>query len=307
MKHSIDPRIDCVFKSLLGNESNRNLLVHFINATLASELIAPITQVEILNPYNEKEHLDDKLSIVDVKAKDEHGRIYQIEIQLLFFSNLPARMLYTWADVYSQQLQSGDKYHELNPTYSIWLLGENAIKHDDQYIHRYKFRDEAGVPLIEHGGIWLFELEKFNAQVIDNEQTRWLRFFKEGKQLNDLNLPDWMNTQEMKQAMNTLCQFSEKERNYFAYQARQDFLRQQGTILFEKDEALEQRDGAFAERDAALVEKEAALAEKGAALAEKGAALAEKEAALAEKEAAIAEVEAAIAEVESLKALLAQK
>ena len=286
MKHSIDPRIDCVFKSLLGNESNRNLLVHFINATLASELIAPITQVEILNPYNEKEHLDDKLSIVDVKAKDEHGRVYQIEIQLLFFSNLPARMLYTWADVYSQQLQSGDKYHELNPTYSIWLLGENAIKHDDQYIHRYKFRDEAGVPLIEHGGIWLFELEKFNAQVIDNEQTRWLRFFKEGKQLNDLNLPDWMNTQEMKQAMNTLCQFSEKERNYFAYQARQDFLRQQGTILFEKDEALEQRDGAFAERDAALVEKEAALAEK---------------------EAAIAEVEAAIAEVERLKALLGQK
>ena len=286
MKHSIDPRIDCVFKSLLGNESNRNLLVHFINATLATELVSPITDVEILNPYNEKEHLDDKLSIVDVKAKDEHSRIYQIEIQLLFFSNLPARMLYTWADVYSQQLQSGDKYHELNPTYSIWLLGENAIKNDDQYIHRYKFRDEAGVPLIEHGGIWLFELEKFNAQVIDNEQTRWLRFFKEGKQLNDLNLPDWMNTQEMKQAMNTLCQFSEKERNYFAYQARQDFLRQQGTILFEKDEALEQRDGAFAERDAALVEKEAALAEKGAALAEKAAA---------------------IAEVERLKALLAQK
>ena len=83
----------------------------------------------------------------------------------------------------------------------------------------------------------------------------------------------------MKQAMNTLCQFSEKERNYFAYQARQDFLRQQGTILFEKDEALEQRDEAFAERDVALAEKQAALEEKAAA----------------------------IAEVERLKALLAQK
>ena len=307
MKHSIDPRIDCVFKSLLGNESNRNLLVHFINATLASELVSPITGVEILNPYNEKEHLDDKLSIVDVKAKDEHGRIYQIEIQLLFFSNLPARMLYTWADVYSQQLQSGDKYHELNPTYSIWLLGENAIKHDDQYIHRYKFRDEAGVPLIEHGGIWLFELEKFNAQVIDNEQTRWLRFFKEGKQLNDLNLPDWMNTQEMKQAMNTLCQFSEKERNYFAYQARQDFLRQQGTILFEKDEAVAERDAALAREQAALEREQAAQAEKAAAQAEKAAAQAEKAVAQAEKAAVQAEKEAAIAEVERLKALLAQK
>ena len=300
MKHSIDPRIDCVFKSLLGNESNRNLLVHFINATLASELIAPITQVEILNPYNEKEHLDDKLSIVDVKAKDEHGRIYQIEIQLLFFSNLPARMLYTWADVYSQQLQSGDKYHELNPTYSIWLLGENAIKHDDQYIHRYKFRDEAGIPLIEHGGIWLFELEKFNAQVIDNEQARWLRFFKEGKQLNDLNLPDWMNTQEMKQAMNTLCQFSEKERNYFAYQARQDFLRQQGTILFEKDEALVQRDEALEREQIALAERDAVSAERDANAAERDAvALRAQEIALREQQ--------ALAEIEKLKALLDEK
>ena len=83
----------------------------------------------------------------------------------------------------------------------------------------------------------------------------------------------------MKQAMNTLCQFSEKERNYFAYQARQDFLRQQGTILFEKDKALEQRDEAFTERDVALAEKHAAL----------------------ERE------QAAQAEVERLKALLAQK
>ena len=290
MKHSIDPRIDCVFKSLLGNESNRNLLVHFINATLATELVSPITGVEILNPYNEKEHLDDKLSIVDVKAKDERGRVYQIEIQLVYFGYLPARMLYTWSDVYSQQLQSGEKYYKLNPTYSIWLLAENAIKHDDQYIHRYKFRDEAGIPLIEHGGIWVFELEKFNSQVIDNEQARWLRFFKEGKQLNDENnLPDWMNTQEMKQAMNTLCQFSEKERNYFAYQARQDFLRQQGTILFEKDEALEQRDEALEREQVALAEKQIALAREQAALEREQAA------------------EAAIAEVERLKALLAQK
>ena len=79
--------------------------------------------------------------------------------------------------------------------------------------------------------------------------------------------------------MNTLCQFSEKERNYFAYQARQDFLRQQGTILFEKDEAVAERDAMAAERDIALAREQAALAEK----------------------------EAAIAEVERLKALLAQK
>jgi hypothetical protein len=90
----------------------------------------------------------------------------------------------------------------------------------------------------------------------------------------------------MKQAMNTLCQFSEKERNYFAYQARQDFLRQQGTILFEKDEALVQRDEAL-ERERIAVERE--------------------QAALEREQAAQTEKAAAIAEMERLKALLAQK
>jgi hypothetical protein len=53
MRHAIDPKIDCVFKALLGAEANRDLLVHFLNAMLGSELPAPIVDVVILNPYNE--------------------------------------------------------------------------------------------------------------------------------------------------------------------------------------------------------------------------------------------------------------
>ena len=94
MHHPIDPKIDCVFKALLGAESNRGLLIHFLNAILGSDLAAPITWVEILNPYNEREFLDDKLSIVDVKARDARECLYQIEIQLLNHRDLPARMLY---------------------------------------------------------------------------------------------------------------------------------------------------------------------------------------------------------------------
>ena len=94
MKHKIDPKIDCVFKALLGAEDNRNLLVHFLNAIIGSDIAAPLTNVDILNPYNDKEFLEDKLSIVDVKAKDSDDNIYQIEIQLVSYANLPARILY---------------------------------------------------------------------------------------------------------------------------------------------------------------------------------------------------------------------
>jgi predicted transposase/invertase (TIGR01784 family) len=75
MYHPIDPKIDCVFKALLGAEENLPLLVHFLNAVLGADLPQPIVQVEILNPFNEREFLDDKLSVVDIKARDAAGRL----------------------------------------------------------------------------------------------------------------------------------------------------------------------------------------------------------------------------------------
>jgi len=236
MKHRIDPKIDCVFKALLGSEENRNLLVHFLNAVLVDDLASPITEAEILNPYNDKEFLDDKLSVVDVKAKDGEGRLYQIEIQLLAYRHLPERMVYTWCDIISQQLQSGHDYSLLKPVFSIWLLAENLLPGEAGYAHEYKLQNRSGRNLADLGGIHLLELKKFTAERIETEEQRWLKFFKDGERLDDAALPDWMNTDEMRQAMSTLKQFSEKERDYHAYQARQNYLREQRTLQIEREE-----------------------------------------------------------------------
>ena len=201
MRHPIDPKIDCVFKALLGAEDNRALLIHFLNALLGPELPAPVSTVEILDPYNEREFPSDKLSIVDVKARDDQGRFYQVEIQLLLHADLPARILYTWADLYTQQLQSGQEYGKLRPTYSIWLLGDTLLPNEPGYAHRYRLRDERGGSFLHHGGISLFELSKFAAAEVATEEQRWLRFFKEGERLDADQLPVWMQTVEMRQAI----------------------------------------------------------------------------------------------------------
>jgi predicted transposase/invertase (TIGR01784 family) len=185
MKHPIDPKVDCVFKALLGTERNRRLLIHFLNAILAGEFATPIVEVEILNPYNEREFLDDKLSIVDVKARDSTGQLYQIEIQLLNVPDLPARILYGWADLYSAQLQDGEGYDTLKPTYSIWLLGETLRPKLKEAIHRFRLRDEQGRSLLDHGGIWLLELSKCVIEAVETEQERWLKFFIEGPRLDE--------------------------------------------------------------------------------------------------------------------------
>jgi len=50
----------------------------------------------------------------------------------------------------------------------------------------------------------LLDLKKFNANQVETEGQRWLKFFKDGERLNDEALPDWMITQKMKQAMKHL-------------------------------------------------------------------------------------------------------
>ena len=93
--------------------------------------------------------------------------------------------------------------------------------------------------------------------------------------------------------MTTLRQFSEKERNYHEYQARQNYLRQQRTIQWEMEEERKEKLQALLREQAALQREQDALMEKEAAMQEKATAMQEKEAALAE--------------IERLKMLLADK
>jgi hypothetical protein len=56
--------------------------------------------------------------------------------------------------------------------------------------------------------------------------------------------------------MNTLRQFSEKDKNYFAYQARQNYLRQQMSVYGELDATKLREQQALAKLDAVTAEIE---------------------------------------------------
>jgi hypothetical protein len=107
---------------------------------------------------------------------------------------------------------------------------------DPGYAHNLRLRDGRGRVFLDHGGIWLLELSKFAVDWVQTEEQRWLKFFNEAEQLNEAALPEWMQTQEMRQAMSTLIEFSEKERAYHAYQARQNYLRRERSIQRDMDE-----------------------------------------------------------------------
>ena len=131
MKHKINPTVDCVFKAILGSEENKNLLIHFLNAVLEPDSL--IKEIVLNNPYNEREFVADKLTVVDVKALDENKCHYQIEIQLALHPALSARMLYTWSSLYHSQIKKGDDFGKLKPVISIWILNESLFDNVDDF------------------------------------------------------------------------------------------------------------------------------------------------------------------------------
>jgi predicted transposase/invertase (TIGR01784 family) len=138
----IRPMIDCVFKAILGSEENKSQLIHFLNSILELEDDNKITDVDILNPYNEKEFSSDKLTTVDLKARDQKGYSFQIDVQIAAPSWLKEKILYYWTTVYKSQLNEGQAYSDLKPTISIWLM-ENKLfdtdtddpKIQDMFLH----------------------------------------------------------------------------------------------------------------------------------------------------------------------------
>jgi predicted transposase/invertase (TIGR01784 family) len=72
--------VDFAFQKTFGSIENKICLISLLNAIL--DLPNPLVDVTLESPFNLKDFDEDKLSIVDVKARDEQGAIFHIEIQL---------------------------------------------------------------------------------------------------------------------------------------------------------------------------------------------------------------------------------
>ena len=76
----ISPRVDLAFKKIFGVEENKDLLISLINSIVGEE--DQVSEITLLNPYNPQNFKQDKLSILDVKAKGLDGKRFNIEIQI---------------------------------------------------------------------------------------------------------------------------------------------------------------------------------------------------------------------------------
>ena len=77
MVPGIDPKVDYAFKRLFGREQNGALLIHLLNAILVLPTGRRVVALEILNPFHDKDNLDDKLSVLDM-VKNWTLKVYHL-------------------------------------------------------------------------------------------------------------------------------------------------------------------------------------------------------------------------------------
>ncbi len=217
----IDPRVDYAFKRVFGSENNEPILIDLLNSILAPPADRRIVYVEIMNPFNDKEYSSDKLSILDIKARDQFGRLYNIEMQMANPLAFQERVLYYWAVVHGDQLKEGEDYTELQATISIVFIDRIVFDSVADFHLHFQLRDRQHPDQVftEHQSIHFLELPKFlkSAEDLTDGCDRWCYFLKNAAGMDSDRLPQIMNVPIVRQAMEVLKAMNESERERVRY------------------------------------------------------------------------------------------
>jgi predicted transposase/invertase (TIGR01784 family) len=240
---TLSPRVDFAFKKLFGSEENKALLQGLINAILPSN--EQLIEIILINPYNDRLYQGDKLSVLDVKAKDELGRYYNIEMQVTDEVYYSQRALYYWSKLYSSQLKAGDDYDVLQKTISIHILNFNCFENEANYhnvFHLLNARSHQRE--FEDMELHFIELEKFDKDLgeLKNRLDYWTSFLATVDQYEQENLPDVLkNDPEINAAIEALEHLYLNPAEREIYDARLKWLRDEsGAIKKARREALEE-------------------------------------------------------------------
>lgn len=223
MRNQIDPKVDYAFKHVFGREQSKPALMSLLDAVLQPAAGGKIASLELLNPFNEKENLDDKLSVLDIKARDESGRQFNVEMQIVGYGAFRQRLLYYWSRLHQAQLGEGDEYVDLRPTISVCFLDTPLFTEIPDYDLVFELRERRHQTLFtDQMAVHILELAKFNKAVdeLASSLDRWMYFLRHADELDGDALPPALDVAEVRWALEGLIMISQSDRDRELYESR---------------------------------------------------------------------------------------
>ena len=229
----LNPKIDYVFKRIFGHTGNEDITKSLLSSIIKDE-ISDITVN--CNPITEKDLLDDKVGILDIKAKLNNNINCNIEMQVVDKKNIEKRLMFYWSKIYTMSIKSGDEYNQLEKGIVILFTDFNLekLRGINKFITKWNLREEENPKIIltDVLEIYIIELSK-GEELLKNmskkEQSKnsfntWIQFINNPEAIVD------MEDKEVKKAREVLAEISQNEHERYKAELRQKYIMDQKAI-----------------------------------------------------------------------------
>jgi predicted transposase/invertase (TIGR01784 family) len=233
MARYLDPRNDLPFKRIFGEHPD--LLMSFLNALMPLEKHQRIESLEYLPAEQVPENPAKKNSIVDVRCKDNYGRQFIVEMQMLWSNVFENRMVFNASKAYVRQLNEGEFYNLLQPVYALAILSDTFDDKTEEFYHHYRIVNYRNTEEVIAGlEFVMVELPKFKPEKMADRQmaSLWLRFLNEVKEGRSSNIADELKENAYIRRALDICEegaFTDAE--LAAYDKYWDIIRTEGALI----------------------------------------------------------------------------
>jgi len=182
----VNPKNDIAFKKIFGDAHHTEILISFLNAVLGLEGERQINTIELLNPYQAPRIDIFKETILDIRATDQRGITFIVEMQVENLEGLLKRFLFYAAKAYVSQVKRGEDYPRLNQVILVGILDFSAFEGTNYLTHHLILNTETFKQEIKELAFSFIELPKFTktADKVETVLEKWVYFLKHAYQLD---------------------------------------------------------------------------------------------------------------------------
>ncbi len=218
---------DYTFKRVFGYVGNESITMDLLSAILKE----PVSDVILdCNKIIERDVFDDKLGILDVRAKINGNIDCDIEMQVVDQKNVEKRILFYLSKMYSQNIKKNEDYKEINKCIVILFVDFNIKKLEciDKYISKWNLREEkySNIILTDAMEIYIIEMQKVKDYSESKELDAWVRFISN---VGDFDMND--ANREIKKAKEVLEEISDDEYERYLAHLREKYILDQNNLL----------------------------------------------------------------------------
>ena len=224
IKKFLDPKNDYAFKQIFGQEKNKDILIHLINAVLKSLLHQQIVDVTLLKPVEESEVLANKHSIINMVCKDQDGCEYIIKMQIANSSGFKGCAQYYASNAYTSQMGEEGVYYGLKKvtllTFTNFAIFPNKKNYKSEYVTLDKETLEHNLDKISFTFVDLAKFDEIRPQEVSDLtlEENFYYFLRHATEISEDNMKKLIKQNSvLDKAFGILHRISVTEEERFQY------------------------------------------------------------------------------------------